>query len=419
MKLNKWLLVAGALGLGLRIALALSIKPVLASDSLEYHQYSENLVKEHRYYIIYMGRQAHLRGHIFYSFRPPGYPFLVATIYKLTGIRPRVVSLVQAFMDFCSSIFIFLLARNWLKPRNAFWAFSAAQAHFLYVPMLLSETLFLFLFTFSLWIFCSRRTDKWLWMILNGLCWGWLILTKPEKVIFVPLLSGYFIWKNYSRNGLFKGLAWLAIMSAVIAPWLWREKQVHGQWVWISSRGGRTFFEGNYLPIEMSKVYATAQKAKLDELEMDRLFYKVSFEYLKAHPLQYFKAGIKRAYLLFDLRTTNWLAQTLFLPMLGSGTWPRQILTYISLMVFNFYRLVIICGVAGAILSWRRLRELALIYAIPVLLVIFHFAVFIGASRYLVPAFPSICIFFALLIEKIVSRFRPASMPQNGLAGYE
>lgn len=52
-------------------------------------------------------------------------------------------------------------------------------------------------------------------------------------------------------------------------------------------------------------------------------------------------------------------------------------------------------------LSLKKIREFALIYAVPVLLMIFHFALFIGASRYLVPAFPSICIFFALLIEKL------------------
>jgi len=401
MSIKKWLVIIGALGLGLRITLALTIKPVLASDSLEYHQYAQNLVQEHRYYIVYQGKQAPIRGAVYHSFRPPGYPFLVAGIYWLVGINPRAVWIFQAFMDFITGIFIFLIARNHLTPKQALLAFAGAQTHFLYVPMILSETLFLFLFCFSLWIISSARRDKWLWIVLNSLAWGWLILTKPEKVIFLPLFFGYLIWKNYSKSALLKALAGIAITGIVIAPWLWREKQVHGQWVWISSRGGRTFFEGNFLPIEMHKVYATAQKHHLNELEMDKLFYQVAFQYLKAHPRQYFKAGLKRVALLWDLRTTNWLEATLFMPLLGSGNLFRKLLVFFALFIFNCYRVVVILSLPGAMLSLKKIREFALIYAVPVLLMIFHFALFIGASRYLVPAFPSICIFFALLIEKL------------------
>ena len=91
MKIKYWLVLIGTLGLGLRIALALTITPVQASDSLEYHQYAQNLVQEHRYYITYVGRQAPIRGEVYYSFRPPGYPFLVAAVYELAGIHPQAV----------------------------------------------------------------------------------------------------------------------------------------------------------------------------------------------------------------------------------------------------------------------------------------------------------------------------------------
>jgi 4-amino-4-deoxy-L-arabinose transferase-like glycosyltransferase len=271
--------------------------------------------------------------------------------------------------------------------------------------MLLSETLFLFLFTFSLWVFCGKRAGSWFWMILSGLAWGWLVLTKPEMVIFAPVFFGWLLWKNYSRPALAKGLAWLVLSAMVVAPWLLREREVHGHWLWISSRGGRTFFEGNYLPIDMAKVYALAQKQGLDELEMDQLFYKITIQYLKDHPRQYFKAGIARAALLWDLRTTNWLGQVLFMPVMGNGSMARKLLTFFCLFVFNCYRAVVILGSIGALLFWERFRELALIYAIPVLLIFFHFALFIGASRYLVPIIPAICIFFALLMQSLNKSF--------------
>ena len=99
-------------------------------------------------------------------------------------------------------------------------------------------------------------------MALNGLAWGWPMLTKPEMVIFVPVLFAYLVWKNFSKSALAKGLVWLALGAAVVAPWLVREKEVHGRWLWLSSRGGRTFFEGNYLPIENRKSLCHRSKAQ-------------------------------------------------------------------------------------------------------------------------------------------------------------
>ena len=118
-RIKAWLVVVGAVGLLFRLALSWAVAPVLASDSLEYHQYAENLVKEHRYFMVYAGRQRALRGSVYYSFRPPGYPFLVAAVYEVAGIRPQAVSFLQAFMDLAAGIFIFLIASNWLKPQHA------------------------------------------------------------------------------------------------------------------------------------------------------------------------------------------------------------------------------------------------------------------------------------------------------------
>ena len=292
----------------------------------------------------------------------------------------------------------------------------AAQAHFLYVPMLLSETLFLFLFTGSLWIVCGRRARSWGWTVINGLAWGAMILTKPQTIVLAPVFLGYLLLKNFTRPALIKGAVWLGIMALTLVPWLLREKEVHGKWVWLSSRGGRTFFEGNYLPMDMGSIYAAAKERNLDEVGMDQLFYQVSVDYLKKHPGHYLREGIRRVALLWDLRTTNWLQQTLFLPVIGSGGAARSVLLFASLFIFNCYRLIVMAGVIGAVLEARKYRELIILYAIPAVLMIFHFALFIGASRYLVPIYPSLCIFFAVLIESLSTQrsARVAAIPPSG-----
>ena len=388
-----------SLGLGLRIALALTITPVLLYDSLEYHQYAEHLVKEHQYYSnIIASPQAVERG-VFRSVRAPGYVFFVAAVYEVFGVNDKAVSVVQAILDFVSGIFIFFIARNWLKPKHSLLAFLGSQILVVYVPMLMSEAFFLFLFLFSLWVCCGPRSKSWGWTVLSGLAWGLIILTKPEMAIFVPVFFGYLVWKNYSKPALAKGLVWLVLAAAVVTPWLVREEAVHGRFVWLTTRGGMTFFDGNYLPIDKHRVIAMGNQLGLDEAGMDRLFYRVTLDYLEAHPAHYLKSSVKRVRVLLDLKTYDGMGRFVLSPLLERGGIFRTTLAYLSYYLFLASRLVMILGLLGAVLSWRRSRELFLFYAIPLMILIFHFVLFHGKPQYLIPAYPCLCIFFALGLE--------------------
>ncbi len=399
MSYKKTFLALAGTGLALRLLLAFSVTPYLTSDSREYHQYAVSLVQQHQYSITYLGRQALLRGKVFQSYRPPGYPFFLALNYWVFGIKTRPVLVVQALLDFLSGVFLYLIARNWLSQRLSLWAFAGMMMFLIWVPMYMTEALFMFLFLFSLWVFAGRRRESWLWISLAGVSWGWIILTKPEKVIFVPVFMGYLAWKHFSRKTLAQVLVFGLIIGAIIFPWLLRERNVHGSWVWITARSGRTFFDGFYIPIDQRQVYLTALKRGLNELEMDRLFYRVSLDYLRKHPAHYFRAGLKRLYYLWDLRTFSETQALFIAPILEQGGRLRTGLVYLSYVFFLLSRGIIVLGALGALLSWRRFRELFLIYAVPILLTLFHFLLFHGKARYLAMAYPCLCIFFALWIR--------------------
>ncbi len=427
-----FLLIAGA-GLGLRLALAFSVTPYLTSDSREYHQYAASLVNEHRYAMVYLGRQSLLRGQVFQSYRPPGYPFFLALSYWIFGIQTRPVLVAQALLDFFSGIFLYLVARNWLSRKYSLWAFSGMMMVLVWVPIYMTEALFMFLFLFSLWVIAGKKRESWLWISLAGVSWAGIILVKPEKAIFVPLFFGFLAWKNYSRKGIARAVAFGLIICALLLPWLIREKTVHGQWVWITARSGRTFFDGSYIPIDQRKVYLTALKQGLNELEMDKLFYRVSLEYLRKHPGHYFRAGMKRLYYLWDLRTFSEVQALFILPILEQGGRFRGALVFISYFLFLLSRVIIVLGALGAIISWRRFRELFLIYSVPILLTLFHFLLFHGKARYLAMAYPCLCILSALwirwllrklgldqdeetdLVDRDYSTGRPEPVPESAL----
>ncbi len=112
--------------------------------------------------------------------------------------------------------------------------------------------------------------------------------------------------------------------------------------------------------------------------------------------------------LLWDLRRTNWLQAVFFGPLSNPPGAARKIMSALAAIGFNAYRLMVALGTLAAIPAWRRRRELALFYAIPATMILFHFLLFIGASRYLVPAVPSLCLFLAALSERMGERRRPA-----------
>jgi 4-amino-4-deoxy-L-arabinose transferase-like glycosyltransferase len=401
MNVKRWFLVIAALGLALRLAYAVAIEPVLIYDALEYHQYAENLVKTHHYFATVWSSPNAPRAGMFYSSRAPGYVFFVAAVYELFGVNDRAVGVAQAGLDFLSGVLVFLIALNWLAPRPALLAYLAYQVLLVQVPMLMSEAFFLPPFLLSLCVLCGPRARSRWWLGASGLAWGVIILTKPEAVIFVPLIVGHLIWKERTARGAVNALTWLMLAGLVIAPWLMRERAVHGRFIWITTRGGMTFFDGNYLPIDKRQVFALGDQRGLDEAGMDRLFYRVTLDYLEAHPAHYFKMCFKRARVLLNLETYNGMERFFMAPLLTGTGAGKTALAFIGYYLFLASRLVMVLGAIGAIASWRRWRELAVLYAVPLVIILFHFTLFLGKPRYLVPAYPGWCIFSALLVARL------------------
>jgi len=400
--LPRALLVLAAAGLCLRLAVALEITPVLLYDSLEYHHTAVHLAAGEGYYSDVLASPTATETGRFYSVRAPGYVGFIAAIYRLAGLgNDRAVTAVQALLDTLSGLLVFLIARYYLRPRAALLAFIGQQALMVYVPMLMSEALFLCLFLLSLWILLGPWRERWGWAAVAGVVWGLIVLTRPEKVIFVPLFAGWLAFKNYSRPAVGRAALFAAIVAALITPWLIREYQVHGRFVWMTTRGGMTFFDGSYLPIEKRTVFKMAEAQGLDEAGLDRLFFRVSLDYLKQHPAHYFWTCFKRLAVLTDLHTYNGIGSFFWKPLVNQHRPFPTALAYLGYALFIVSRAVMVLGLVAAAAGIRRWRELFILYAIPVMIVLFHFTLFLGKPRYLVPAYPILCIFMAMGWERL------------------
>ncbi len=402
----------------LRLALAFSIAPVLRSDALEYHEYGLHLAQEGRYYIINHGPQAAWHGMEMLSYRPPGYPFCLAGLYAVLGDRPRAALAAQALLDTLTVLLVFLLARFYLPENPSLLVALLYALHPFYVPMIMTEVLFIFLLMLNLLYWARAGKLRLPAQALGGLAFGAAVLTRPATIIFTPLAAFVLLMPRNNSGWKKQALAlavWGVAAAAVIAPWLSREYRAHGRFVLITSNGGRTFFDGNYLPDTATEIIVKGRLNGEDEVQIDRDFFNLTAQYLQEHPRHAGRMMVKRLRNLwtFDLPSefrVLYLDYLLAQPGLLSAS-----LGGIIYFLFAVSRAVMAGAFAGMAIKWKERWNWRLLYLIPLLVTAFHFFCYHGKPRYLSPFYPVLSIFFiaALLRAKEIFNHKGTKTPST------
>jgi 4-amino-4-deoxy-L-arabinose transferase-like glycosyltransferase len=183
------------------------------------------------------------------SFRAPGWPILLAGVYKVAGEQPRLVYLLNCVLGALGAWLTYLLGRELLDEAGARLAGMFAA---LYVPSIwfatkfLSENLFVPLLALTLWLFVRglRAGSGPLWALAVGLVLGWAVLTRPFALLMVPLLTLIVLAAAKGRRWV-PAVVLPAAVLVVVLPWTVRNYIVHRQPVLVATNGGSTFYGGN------------------------------------------------------------------------------------------------------------------------------------------------------------------------------
>jgi hypothetical protein len=176
----------------------------------------------------------------------------------------------------------------------------------------------------------------------------------------------------------------VAAMGLTVVPWLTRDLLVHRRFVWISTNGGFTFWNGNNpfttgsafdvevadlaaysgevvavpdgVPIVQVKPYPLPLElrgtvATLDEVALDRDLYGASLAFIQAHPRRWLGLLAQKLVSLWWFRPNVGLSSGFYQE---SWVLPYQIL-YVG---------VLIAACAGLILSFQRWREYVVMYGL-------------------------------------------------------
>ncbi len=256
------------------------------------------------------------RGWAFYDeatwVRPPLYVMMLASIFKLFGPNLIIVRLVQVGLSVASVYLLYRLASRTFSRRIGLitgilaalaWPF-AVLAY-----LLLSETLFIFLFLVAINLLSAFMSgtrianysfgkDKRAWALLgaSGICLGLSALTRGQVLSFIPFI-GLWLWFEMGRARWREALAAFAIIIAVfglvIVPWSFRNYSLYGR-PFIDTTGGYNFYLGSLNGRNGALVSQTLEAIE-NHAVRETLGYSKGLEVLAKDPLNFLNKGFKES----------------------------------------------------------------------------------------------------------------------------
>ena len=190
-------------------------------DSKEYLLLAETLLDSHTFPSI---------------LRTPVYPFFIASTYALFGKLPQAVLVFQYVCDGATAVIVALLFfRIFQNARYSFLAgflYAINPFAIFYSHMVLSETVFTFLFAASVYLFITflqsrERTH----LALSSLLLGTAALCRPIALYIPLLLAPFLLLAGYSFRERFMNLLIFSVMcSIVLIPWYVKNHRDFGRW---------------------------------------------------------------------------------------------------------------------------------------------------------------------------------------------
>jgi 4-amino-4-deoxy-L-arabinose transferase-like glycosyltransferase len=245
-----WLLVLTTAALGLRIGVALLADRELLgfNDQFLYHHMAEALERGDGYQIF---GEPTLRW-------PPAYPFLLAVLYRFTGVDATAGFVLSALLSTAAVPIVFLIGRR-AAGRSVALVAAAIVAllpgQWLFAATLLTEPLaaLQILAVLALAAFWGPGLRS---ALVLGALVAFGALTRGEGMLLVLLpVAAWWARETWRRAAVCVAGAGLVAL-ALVAPWLARNERVAGERVGISLNSAETLYSGHNPEADGGATYA-------------------------------------------------------------------------------------------------------------------------------------------------------------------
>jgi 4-amino-4-deoxy-L-arabinose transferase-like glycosyltransferase len=248
------------------------------------------------------------------AWEPPLYPYLTAGVFLIFGIYSKASAFVLLTLNSVFSaltcIPIFLIARRIFSERVAVWsawAWALLPNIIFWCTRAVWETsLAALLLTTIFWLALTLEDrDGWMPWFQFGLLWGITALSSTSLLSFLPA-AGLWAWYRRARRGK-RSVGGVVLASAVfcacIAPWLVRNHETFGKFIFIRDNFGAELRLGNgpgadgtlmiYLDATHDP-YAMPQFQAMGEVPYIAMRKRQAVDYIKADYARFAGLSVKR-----------------------------------------------------------------------------------------------------------------------------
>lgn len=242
-------------------------------------------------------------------FKAPLYPYFLALIRLVTGDLYWAPRIAQVVMGSLSCGFVYLVGREAFNRTVGLIAGLSSAVYWVMIYFdveLLLEPLSIFLTLISLWIILrAAKRDSFLLWAVAGLFMGLSAITRPNVLIFIPVIALWLIWIGRSSfvRSIAKSAVWCLACAIPILPVTIRNYVAGHDFVLIASQAGPNFYIGNNptsdgysanLPgarsswlggfVDWKSMAEQRLGRKLKASEVDRFFFDEAFRFFREDP---------------------------------------------------------------------------------------------------------------------------------------
>ena len=248
------------------------------------------------------------------AWEPPLYPYLTAGVFLVFGIYSKASAFVLLMLNSVFSALtclpIFLIARRMFSEKVAVgsaWAWALLPNIIFWCTRAIWETsLAALLLTTIVWLALTlEERDGWRPWVQFGLLWGITALSSTSLLSFLPA-AGLWAWYRRTRRGKrsFAGVVLASVVFfACITPWLVRNYEIFGKFIFIRDNFGAELRLGNgngadgtlmlYLDATHD-VYAMRQFQAMGELPYIAMRKQQALDYIRADYGRFAKLSVRR-----------------------------------------------------------------------------------------------------------------------------
>jgi 4-amino-4-deoxy-L-arabinose transferase-like glycosyltransferase len=352
------------------------------------------------------------------AYWPIGYPLFLAVIYWMFGHSYFAVELANVILSLGICLFGYLVAKRLTKPVAArltlvILAFFPSQIFF--TNVFASEILFTFLLILIIHLSLKTKDGSPIYIpVVLGLLLGCLMLVKAVALLLPMVIIFFFVKSKRKPRLIFRDtVIVVAVAFLTLFPWLLRNKETFGVFT-LATSGGVNLYIGNNPHSSGGWVWHKDHPFGVftgpNEVENDKLGYRLATEYIAEDPLGFLIRGIKKEFFLF---ATDFSAMAKELELVVQSNRVDKFVVF-SILGQVYYFFVLIFSVGGLILFLRHRSSVEpgffLLWGILIYWMGIHF-VFLGVDRYHFPLVPILSIFASVCLVFLI---KPPSQPYTG-----